>query len=184
MAKLTECPSIFVQQNSTSSCLVDALNSLHVTRSNVVSRLPLLAGPTLLLHFSFFSFLVLCSHHAILWSRSSKPFCFRDSKTSVAFIFNVCGHSNITICVGGAQTQCIWGCTLLWYWACSLGWYSYSANKWMTMIRLIALLFFLSLLSLSIVKSPTWHQFSVRKLAKSLLSVSKIREFLCFFFII
>lgn len=164
MAKLTECPSIFVQQNSTSSCLVDALNSLHVTRSNVVSRLPLLAGPTLLLHFSFFSFLVLCSHHAILWSRSSKPFCFRDSKTSVAFIFNVCGHSNlnITTCVGGALSQCIWGCPL-WCWACSLGWCSCRAKKWMTMTKSIALLFFPSLLSLSIVKSPIWHQYSVRK---------------------
>lgn len=177
----------FCTTKNSSTCLVDAFNSLHVTSfERGVTTVPFGGSHHFYFtsHFFIFSIAMFPYHAIIPRSRSSKPFCFRVSKTCVAFIFNVCGHSNITICVGGAQTQCIWGCTLLWYWACSLGWYSYSANKWMTMIRLIALLFFLSLLSLSIVKSPTWHQFSVRKLAKSLLSVSKIREFLCFFFII
>lgn len=65
-------------------------------------------------------------------------------------------------CVGGVPTQRICGCPL-WFSACSLGWRSCSANKWMTMTKLTALLFFLSLLSLCTVKSPIWHQSSARK---------------------
>lgn len=157
----------FCTTKNSSTCLVDAFNSLHVTSfERGVTTVPFGGSHHFYFtsHFFIFSIAMFPYHAIIPRSRSSKPFCFRDSKTSVAFIFNVCGHSNlnITTCVGGALSQCIWGCPL-WCWACSLGWCSCRAKKWMTMTKSIALLFFPSLLSLSIVKSPIWHQYSVRK---------------------
>lgn len=143
-------------------------------RSNVVSRLSLWRDPPLQHHFLNLFFLLLCSHHgmAFLEEEAQNPFSVECQK-HLFYSFST------PKCVGGAPIQSICGCPLCFS-ACSSGWRSCSANKWMTMTKLIALLFFPSSLSLCTVKSPIWHQSSARKLAGSPLSVSKIREFLAF----